>query len=460
MTAFKDVVILLPGITGSVLAKNGKEVWSPSVGSIWRAITSFGGSIEGLQLDASGAPGDVTAPRLISDVTIVPGLIKIDGYSRIENYLIASLGLEKGKNYFPFPYDWRLDNRINATRLRESALTWLSAWQQQSGASDARLVLIGHSMGGLVSRYFIECLEGWKQTRTLITLGTPHQGSLNAVDFLVNGMKKGIGPLGLDLSPLLRSFPSVYQLLPIYRCIDSGKGDLSKVADMADKGTLPNVKTQLAREALKFHEEIKDAQSNNAKLTGYVEKGYRLVPLVGIEQPTYQSARIGGSGVEMLRTFDGKPDAGDGTVPRASATPIELEDKSREIYAAEMHGSLQNADGALANIKGLLTAPAMDLSKYRAALPVPLTLDVDDVILAAEPLRVRARAAEGNPKIRAVLTRLEAGALEESLVEVLGKSPTDDWRQSDFAVQPGTWRVRIEADNTLPVTDLVVVAEP
>ena len=58
------------------------------------------------------------------------------------------------------------------------------------------------------------------------------------------------------------------------------------------------------------------------------------------------------------------------------------------------------------------------------------------------------------------LTRLEAGALEESLVEVLGKSPTDDWRQSDFAVQPGTWRVRIEADNTLPVTDLVVVAEP
>ena len=51
MSAFKDVVILLPGITGSVLANEaGKEVWSPSGGVIWRAITSFGGSIKDLEL--------------------------------------------------------------------------------------------------------------------------------------------------------------------------------------------------------------------------------------------------------------------------------------------------------------------------------------------------------------------------------------------------------------------------
>ena len=77
---------------------------------------------------------------------------------------------------------------------------------------------------------------GWKHTRTLITLGTPHQGSLNAVDFLVNGMKKGVGPIGLDLSPLLRSYPSVYQLLPIYPCIDGGNGEMQRVADAAERG--------------------------------------------------------------------------------------------------------------------------------------------------------------------------------------------------------------------------------
>ena len=43
MSDFSDLVILLPGITGSVLAnKAGKEVWAPSGGAVWRAITSFG----------------------------------------------------------------------------------------------------------------------------------------------------------------------------------------------------------------------------------------------------------------------------------------------------------------------------------------------------------------------------------------------------------------------------------
>jgi hypothetical protein len=47
MTPFPDLVILLPGITGSVLANaRGKEVWSPSAGAVWRAISSFGNSID------------------------------------------------------------------------------------------------------------------------------------------------------------------------------------------------------------------------------------------------------------------------------------------------------------------------------------------------------------------------------------------------------------------------------
>ena len=70
-------------------------------------------------------------------------------------------------------------------------------------------------MGGLVSRYFLECLDGWRNTRVLVTFGTPFRGSLNAVSTLANGMKKKIGPVGIDLSPLARSFTSIYQLLPI-----------------------------------------------------------------------------------------------------------------------------------------------------------------------------------------------------------------------------------------------------
>lgn len=40
-----------------------------------------------------------------------------------------------------------------------------------------RITLIGHSMGGLVSRVYLQMLGGDRRVDTLITLGTPHQGS-------------------------------------------------------------------------------------------------------------------------------------------------------------------------------------------------------------------------------------------------------------------------------------------
>ncbi len=308
MPVFRDVVILLPGITGSVLAnKTGKEVWAPSGGAIWRAITSFGHSIEGLELAGDDVDDGVTAPRLIPDATIVPGLVKIDGYTRIERYLVEQLGLEAGRNYFPFPYDWRRDNRVIARRLEASAMGWLKAWRESSGNDDAKLVLIGHSMGGLIARYFVECLGGWKSTRTLMTLATPHRGSLNAVGFIENGMKKGIGPFGLDLSPLLRSLTSVYQLLPIYPCVAAGAGgELQRVAQAAEAGLLSHVDAQRATAARAFHQEIQDAQARNAKETAYSEQGPTLVPIVGIEQPTAQSVQVDDGKLTILNTYGGE----------------------------------------------------------------------------------------------------------------------------------------------------------
>ena len=46
----RDMVIVLPGIMGSTLAKNGKLVWAPSAGSVLRLITSFGQSIKEMAL--------------------------------------------------------------------------------------------------------------------------------------------------------------------------------------------------------------------------------------------------------------------------------------------------------------------------------------------------------------------------------------------------------------------------
>ena len=134
---FKHLVIVLPGISGSVLTKDGKEVWGTSTAAIWRAVTSGADSIRGLAIHGIDDPslddlGDgVQAVRLVQDLHIIPGLWKIDGYTAIVTRLKESLELEAGKNLFEFPYDWRRDNRVAARKLARSAKTWLDYWRQR-----------------------------------------------------------------------------------------------------------------------------------------------------------------------------------------------------------------------------------------------------------------------------------------------------------------------------------------
>jgi hypothetical protein len=145
---FPDAVIVLPGISGSVLAKDGKEIWGTSGGVIWRAISSGGDSIKSLALTAVDDPkiddiGDgVTATGLIQDVHIIPGLWKIDGYSGLIERLRSALGLEPGKNLFEFAYDWRRDNRVSARCLQHLSHDWLKSWRSQSSNGDAKLILV------------------------------------------------------------------------------------------------------------------------------------------------------------------------------------------------------------------------------------------------------------------------------------------------------------------------------
>lgn len=40
-----------------------------------------------------------------------------------------------------------------------------------------RIDMVGHSLGGLIARYYVQCLGGDARIRTLVTLGTPHGGT-------------------------------------------------------------------------------------------------------------------------------------------------------------------------------------------------------------------------------------------------------------------------------------------
>ena len=46
---------------------------------------------------------------------------------------------------------------------------------QQSGYE--QVFLVGHSLGGIIARYYVQCLDGDARVSTLVTLGSPHAGS-------------------------------------------------------------------------------------------------------------------------------------------------------------------------------------------------------------------------------------------------------------------------------------------
>ena len=429
-----DVVVLLPGILGSVLERDGRDVWAMSPGAAWRAIMSLGRSVEELELHGDDPSLDdlgdgVTAPRLLPDLHLIPGLWSIDGYSHIRSSIFARFDVIEGQNWFDFPYDWRRDNRVAARHLAERAPGWLRAWRQHSGNNDAKLVLVGHSMGGLVARHYLEVLDGWRDTRMLVTFGTPYRGSLNALDFLCNGFKKGIGPLGLDLTRLLRSMTSVYQLLPRYPVIDSGTGALTRVAETSG---LPGVDPTRAAAALRFHHDI------DAAVEARPANSYAIHPIVGIMQPTSQSATFRDGTVRMLQDHDGVDSAGDGTVPRVSATPLELADLGREIYAPDQHGSLQNATGPLTQLIGLLSA--QPTSTFRSGL-TGFGLQIDDVFAADEPVVAMVTADDPPPIVSAVVVDAATGrSVLESRIEVDGDGA---YRAMWPPLPPGDYRLTV-----------------
>ena len=448
-----DVIVLLPGILGSVLELDGHEVWAMSPGAAWRAIVSLGHSVNDLELHGDDPSLDdlgdgVTAPRLQPDLHLIPGLWSIDGYSHVRSSILSTFDVVEGQNWFDFPYDWRRDNRVAARHLAERAPVWLRAWRQRSGNNDAKLVLVAHSMGGLVARHFLEVLEGWRDTRMLVTFGTPYRGSLNALDFLCNGFKKKIGPVGLDLTRLLRSLTSVYQLLPRYPVIDGGDGQLTRVSETAG---LPGVDPARAAAALQFHHDI------DAAIEARPPRSYAIHPIVGILQPTHQSARLHNGAVEMLQAYSGVDSAGDGTVPRVSATPIELSDQGWEIYAPDQHGALQNGTGPLTQLIGLLSA--RPTSTFRGGLS-GFGLQIDDMFAADEPISATVTSDDSASAVNAVVEDVATGrAVLESRVEADGDGA---YRVAWSPLPPADYRLTVSAtdpdSDRLPVHSLFIVA--
>lgn len=446
----RDVVIVLPGIIGSVLQKDGKDLWALSGSALWSTLTTMGRWLDNLELEDPDAEDGVVATKLLDDVHLIPGLVKIDGYGGITRMIQGEFDVVPGSlqsdipaNYFEFPYDWRRDNRRSARELDRFVKQRLSIWREATNNPDAKAILLAHSMGGLISRYFCEVLGGWELCRALITFGTPHRGSPNAFNFLANGYKK----LFVDLSGPFRSFPSAYQLLPIYPVVATD-GEIHRVTEMEIAG----VNGAMAQDGLAFHREIEAAVATNSSEPAYGEN-FTTLPFVGTSQPTLQSAFWSDGKLRSSRKVpqgvDRLLEDGDGTVPRLSAIPIELSEEYRDTFVPERHSGLHNHTAVLQDIRerlihmqtrGLraIRGPSLSDAGERAALSV----DLEDVYEGGEPVTIAASIVNGEASgVRARVTRLDGNeqAFERDFQE------SDEGFRLDLSDQgPGGYRIEAQ----------------
>lgn len=458
----RDLVVILPGILGSTLGRDGQKLWAPSAGAVWSAIRSFGASIDSLTLSADlgdDHPGDGVEPlALMPDLHLLPGLWSANiGYDRLMQWLrqrfkvtlADSQDPSKPGNLLPFAYDWRLSCRYNARRLKVVVEPALERWRALDAANrEARLIFICHSMGGLVARWYVEREGGAAHTRKLITIGTPHRGAVVALQQLVNGVDK-LGPLRFNLTCFARSLPSAHQLLPQYACLhtDDGLAPINAV-------TLPGVNPALVDDALAFHAALDAAPNDDSALRA---PSYDLHPIVGTRQPTPTTARMVGDRIETSEAINGVWEGGDGTVPRLSAAPKALRpDDPRLRYAPDQHLGLHSHRAVLDELEGVLTARPVI---HRGFAGPEIGVRVEPLLLLGEPLLVWADVAADVP------LGLMAELLDEDGLLVERRKMRLEGSAQSCVFQPpraGAWQVRVGAAGTRgllvpPVSALTLV---
>lgn len=189
----KPIVILLPGIMGSNLSVGKKKVWI-------NYLSFLTGGLSRLKISA----GDIKAESLIKT-----------SYKKLVEYLRG-----EGYDVITFAFDWRLPLTNAALELKNKIDHVLKLKQP--------VKIIGHSMGGVVTRDFIiNHPDTWEKLNKsagfkLLLLGAPLGGSyripyvLTGKDSIINQLSKiDLVHSKEKLLDIFRRYPGLLGLLPL-----------------------------------------------------------------------------------------------------------------------------------------------------------------------------------------------------------------------------------------------------
>lgn len=310
--AFGDAVVLLPGLMGSLLLSTRGVVEF-----LWINPLLF------LNGNARYLTGDPPLP----EIEAVPFSLEKLSYTKI------AITLRKRFPVFEFPYDWRLSLEGAVEQLHACLQRWATA------NPGVRFTLVGHSMGGVLSRAYLARHTAWAEqhVKRVVTLGSPYLGATSAVEnlYLGNSICETMDKLNdkNGMAQVLMTMPGVYQLLPVPpELFPSGKPypfnwDLYDAAAWQKEG----IRQPLLDAARHFH-----------TVTAQADPQIPLVQIAGCNLSTSNSvtrtpAAGGGLQTQIGRADEG-PDSGDGTVPSWSSASC----GAKVYYIQEVHRSLPN----------------------------------------------------------------------------------------------------------------------
>ena len=325
-------VLILPGIMGSKLSEAPGRGGKPQL--LW---------IDPLKV----ADGQLTALKYPGSTAIAPTGTLLFSYAKLWFALHAA-----GCDVRFHSFDWRLDIEELGAQLAGRIL------------ADRPVVLVGHSMGGLVARAAMKQLPK-HAVKKLIMVGTPNYGSFAPVQALrgTYPFVRHLATFDLKHTPeflaqeVFCSFPGLYQLLPA-PARRRGKG-------LFDPGSWPVARPapnpDLLKAAAKIHRKLAPANG-------------RMAQIVGVDQETIVDVRRIKSGFEYRMNRNG-----DGTVPLTLA----LLPRVPRYFVKEQHGALANNPQviqAVVNLvrRGRTQALARRWTRKRA----PVTF-IDDATLRA-----------------------------------------------------------------------------
>lgn len=191
------MIVFVPGIKGSELFEGDNKRWFPSTKK---------------DMQLMNIKNDLTAKSVI-------GRVRPFGIKKMEQVIYQGLLDEFGPDLMSvFSYDWRKSIYTHVDSLVEKVINL-------SDETGEKIVLIGHSMGGMLSKLAINELDKRGRIDILekfITLGTPWHGAPDSYKALLYGepgIFENLMPFVHFLNikntrDLARMLPSAYELLP------------------------------------------------------------------------------------------------------------------------------------------------------------------------------------------------------------------------------------------------------